>query len=51
MIITGDDSEYISFVKVRLHEQFLLTYLGPLCYFLGIEVSSTTDGFYISREK
>ena len=51
MIITGDDSEYIAFVKARLHEQFLMTDLGPLRYFLGIEVSSTSDGFYISQEK
>jgi hypothetical protein len=48
MIITGDDSEYIAFVKARLREQFLMTDLGPLRYFLGIEVSSTSDGFYIS---
>uniref|UniRef100_A0ACD5XMW4 Uncharacterized protein n=1 Tax=Avena sativa TaxID=4498 RepID=A0ACD5XMW4_AVESA len=51
MIITGDDSEYIAFVKARLHDQFLMSDLGPLRYFLGIEVSSTSDGFYISQEK
>ena len=41
MIITGDDPEYIAFVKARLSEQFLMSDLGPLRYFLGIEVSST----------
>jgi hypothetical protein len=42
MIITGDDSEYIDFVKAHLRDQFLMTDLGPLRYFLGIEVSSTS---------
>uniref|UniRef100_A0ACD5UI01 Uncharacterized protein n=1 Tax=Avena sativa TaxID=4498 RepID=A0ACD5UI01_AVESA len=51
MIITGDDSEYIAFVKARLRDQFLMTDLGPLRYFLGIEVSSTSNGFYIFQEK
>nr|XP_040245163.1 uncharacterized mitochondrial protein AtMg00810-like [Aegilops tauschii subsp. strangulata] len=51
MIITGDDSDYIAFVKARLHDQFLMTDLGPLCYFRGIEISSTSDGFYISQDK
>jgi hypothetical protein len=51
MIITGDDSHYIAFIKARLREQFLITDLGPLCYFLGIEVSSTSHGFYISEER
>uniref|UniRef100_A0ACD5VVU0 Uncharacterized protein n=1 Tax=Avena sativa TaxID=4498 RepID=A0ACD5VVU0_AVESA len=51
MIITGDDPEYIAFVKARLRDQFLMTDLGPLRYFLGIEVSSTSDGFSISQEQ
>ena len=51
MIITGDNSEHITFVKACLREQFLMSDLGPLRYFLGIEVSSTSDGFYISQEK
>ena len=51
MIITGDDSEYIAFVKARLSEQFLMSDLGPLRYFLGIEVSSTSDSIYLSQEK
>ncbi|XP_071681427.1 uncharacterized mitochondrial protein AtMg00810-like [Lolium perenne] len=51
MIITDDDPEYIAFVNARLRDQFLMTDLGPLRYFLGLEVSSTSDGFYISQEK
>jgi hypothetical protein len=51
MIITGDDPEYISFVKSRLSDQFLMSDLGPLRYFLEIEISSTPDGFFLSKEK
>src|SRR3954462_7476636 len=51
MIITGDDPKYIAFVKARLSEQFLMSDLGPPRYFLGIEVSSTVDGFFISQER
>ncbi|WVZ97949.1 hypothetical protein U9M48_043445 [Paspalum notatum var. saurae] len=51
MIITGDDPQFIAFVKARLSEQFLMSDLGPLRYFLRIEVSSPHDGFYLSQEK
>jgi hypothetical protein len=51
IIITGDDSEYIAFIKARLSEKFLMSNLGPLRYFLGIEVSFTSDGIYLSQEK
>ncbi|WVZ87927.1 hypothetical protein U9M48_034501 [Paspalum notatum var. saurae] len=51
MIITGDDPQFIAFVKARLSEQFLMSDLVPLRYFLGIEVSSAPEGFYLSQEK
>jgi hypothetical protein len=51
MIIIGDDSQCIAFVKVCLSEQFRMSDLGHLRYFLGIGVSSTPKGFYLSQEK
>jgi hypothetical protein len=51
MIITGDDLEYIAFVKARFSDQFLMSDLGPLRYFLGIEITSTPEGFFLSQEK
>jgi hypothetical protein len=51
MIITGDDFEYITFVKAHLIDQFLMSELGPLRYFFGIEISSTSEGFFLSQEK
>jgi hypothetical protein len=50
MIITGDDPEYIAFVKAHLSDQFLVSDLGPLWYFLEIEISSTSEGFFLSQE-
>jgi hypothetical protein len=49
MIITGDDPEFIAFIKTCLSEQFLMSDLDPLHYFLGIEVSSISHGFFISQ--
>jgi hypothetical protein len=51
MIITGDEPEYIAFVKARLSDQFLMSDLGPLRYFLGIEISSMSERFFLSQEK
>jgi hypothetical protein len=47
MIITGDDREYIAFVKAHLSDQFLMSDLGPLRYF---EIS-TPERFLLSQEK
>ncbi|XP_022683811.1 uncharacterized protein LOC101777761 [Setaria italica] len=44
------DPQYVAFVKACLNEQFLMSDLDPLRFFLGIEVSSTSEGFYLSQE-
>lgn len=51
MIVIGDDSQHIDFVKKHLSEQFLMSDLGLLRYFLGIEATSTPEGYYLSEEK
>lgn len=51
MIITGDDPAHIDFVKKHLKEQFMMSDLGPLRYFLGIEVIPTSDGFRLSQQR
>jgi hypothetical protein len=50
MIITGDDPGYITFVKSRLSDQFLMSDLASLWYFLKIEIF-TSEGFFLSQEK
>jgi hypothetical protein len=49
MLITGDNSEHISHVKQHLSKEFQMSDLGPLSYFLGIEVQQTSKGFYLSQ--
>jgi hypothetical protein len=47
MIITSDDPK---FINTRLSDQFLMSDLGPLRYFVGIEIS-TPEGLFLSQEK
>uniref|UniRef100_A0A2N9IAK3 CCHC-type domain-containing protein n=1 Tax=Fagus sylvatica TaxID=28930 RepID=A0A2N9IAK3_FAGSY len=49
MIITGDDHSGISDFKLFLHQQFEMKDLGHLSYFLGLEVSSDSTGYYLSQ--
>ena len=51
MIITGDDMQGIQDLKIFLGSQFEMKDLGPLNYFLGIEVSSSADGYYLTQAK
>jgi Reverse transcriptase (RNA-dependent DNA polymerase) len=51
LIITGDDGDEISALKKFLGEQFQITDLGKLKYFLGIEVSRSHDKLLICQRK
>ena len=48
MIITGDDLRGIQELKDFLSQQFDMKDLGHLNYFLGLEITHSTDGFYIT---
>ena len=51
MIIIGDDHFGISDFKQFLHQHFEMKDLGHLNYFLGLEVSSDSIGYYLSQAK
>uniref|UniRef100_A0A2N9J4W0 Reverse transcriptase Ty1/copia-type domain-containing protein n=1 Tax=Fagus sylvatica TaxID=28930 RepID=A0A2N9J4W0_FAGSY len=51
IIITGDDVQGIQDLKRFLGQHFEMKDLGPLSYFLGLEVSSSSDGYYLTQAK
>ena len=51
MITTGDDMQGIQDLKHFLVRQFEMKDLGPLNYFLALEVSSSVDGYYLTQAK
>jgi hypothetical protein len=51
IIITRDDSTGILELKQFLSQYFEMKDLGPLSYFLGLEISSSFDGYYMTRAK
>ena len=51
MIITGDDLNGIQELKVFLNQQFEMKDLGNLSYFLGLEITYSTDGLHITQAK
>ena len=51
MIITGDNLSGIQELKDFLSQQFEMKDLGHLSYFLGLEITHSTDGLYITQAK
>uniref|UniRef100_A0A2N9IS94 Integrase catalytic domain-containing protein n=1 Tax=Fagus sylvatica TaxID=28930 RepID=A0A2N9IS94_FAGSY len=51
MIITGDDISGIQELKDFLSQNFEMKDLGHLSYFLGLEITSFDDGFYLTQAK
>ncbi|XP_065626451.1 uncharacterized mitochondrial protein AtMg00810-like [Quercus suber] len=51
MIITGDDLSSIQELKAFLSQQFEMKDPGHLNYFLGLEITHSIDGLYITQAK
>jgi hypothetical protein len=51
IILASNDSQAISQLTVCLNNQFKLKDLGPLKFFLGLEVARSAQGIYVSQRK
>lgn len=51
ILITGNNSDFISLLKHQLNQEFALKDLGLLKFFLSIEVEYTPDGSVILSQK
>ncbi|TYK06402.1 putative mitochondrial protein [Cucumis melo var. makuwa] len=51
IIVTGPDYLYISVFKNQLALEFKISDLGPLKYFLGLEIQSSIDGIFVNQAK
>jgi hypothetical protein len=51
LLITGSSASTISLVKDILHDRFSMMDMGPLHFFLGLEISQDASGIKISQAK
>lgn len=51
LIITGNDSIFVASIIKKLGEKFSLKDLGPLNFFLGIEVIHTSNRLFLTQHK
>ena len=51
MIIIGDDTISIHDLQKSLSQQFEMKDLSTLSYFLGLEFTFSSDGYYLSQAK
>lgn len=51
LLIEGNSSAAISWPKTMLSENFHMKDLGEVRYFLGLEISRSPNGFFVSLKK
>jgi len=50
IVLTGNDAEVCKKIKIYLNECFTIKDLGPLKYFLGVEVACGSQGLVFVNE-
>ncbi|KAL8109854.1 hypothetical protein AgCh_025812 [Apium graveolens] len=51
LLICGNDMSQITHFQSMLSQTFHMKNLGPVSYFLGIEINRSQDGFFLSQKK
>ena len=51
MLVTGSNTRMISEFKKEMADVFEMSYLGHMTYFLGMEISQSSTGIFISQRK
>ena len=51
MILTGNDSLMLKKLIESLSKEFRMKDIGPLSYFLGVQVQYTPTGLFLNQEK
>ena len=51
IIITGSNEDELQHLIKLLNQEFSLKDLGPLSYFLGVEVHKTSSGLHLSQTR
>jgi hypothetical protein len=51
IIVTASSSGFLQRILDRLHSEFAMTDLGDLHYFLGIVVTRSSDGLFLSQRQ
>lgn len=51
ILLTGDDDKGIHNIKLLLNQNFKMKELGPLTYFLGLDIYSSSNGCMVNQDK
>lgn len=51
LLISGNAPAEIEYLKIMLNQTFHIKDLGPISYFLGLEITITQAGFFVSQKK
>ncbi|KAG8485839.1 hypothetical protein CXB51_019238 [Gossypium anomalum] len=49
LLVTGGDQAILADFKIKMHQMFEMSDLGEMTYFLGMEVTQSQAGFFLSQ--